>query len=292
MPYAKFDDRYDDHRKIKRAWRRAPAAVGMHAMAITYCNRHITDGLIDDDWVQEKLELMHGNATQRAKVLDTLLDAGLFERVDSSTFLVHDFLDWNMSREQRESLAEQGRRGGRAKAERHSNGSSPPPSGGSSQGQSDGQSQGSSTPRHATPTEKKNVNTNAELRSAATECFAYWQERCCHPSAQLSTDRRHKLEARLRDRRAHHDGDLHAAILDVRLAIEGAARDAHVNDQGKRFDDIELICRNGSKLESFMDRAVAVPLRAVPNSRRENASDLLRRLDAANTDTTIEGTAS
>ena len=36
MPYARFDDRWDDHKKVKRALRREPiAALMLHAMAIT-----------------------------------------------------------------------------------------------------------------------------------------------------------------------------------------------------------------------------------------------------------------
>ena len=137
------------------------------------------------------------------------------------------------------------------------------------------------TGQDRTDTSATQRNTNAELRSAVRECFAYWQERCGHPQAQLTTDRRGKVETRLRDRQRHHGGDLHAAILDVRRAIDGAALGAFVNDQGKRFDDIELICRNGSKLEDFMDRAsLRPPAAVVPiNGRRENASDLLRALD-------------
>lgn len=127
-------------------------------------------------------------------------------------------------------------------------------------------------------TQKKD---NAELRSAVIECFAYWQERCGHPLSQLTADRRGKVETRLRERRRHHGGDLGAAIRDVRQAIDGAARAAYVDEAtGKRFDDIELICRNGSKLEDFMGRATAprpsvTPLRGQPNELDQ------RRLESA-----------
>lgn len=112
--------------------------------------------------------------------------------------------------------------------------------------------------------------SNAELRSAMREIFAYWQEKCGHSQAQLSVERGRLIEARLRDRRRHHGGDLHAAILDARRAVDGAARAAFIGDTGKRHDGIELIFRNVSKLEDFMGRAALsepaaqrVPLRAV-----------------------------
>lgn len=84
------------------------------------------------------------------------------------------------------------------------------------------------------------------------ECFAYWQEKCNHQTAKPSKDRLSKIEARLRDG---------YTVADIRQAIDGAARGAFVNDKGKRFDDIELICRAGSKLEDFMGRMNVTPLR-------------------------------
>lgn len=88
MPYARFDDRYDDHRKIKRALRREPAAVAMHAMAITYCNRFSTDGDVDLDWIEERLALMPYKTAQRRRVLEVLLEEGLFTRVSDEYYAV------------------------------------------------------------------------------------------------------------------------------------------------------------------------------------------------------------
>lgn len=76
-------------------------------------------------------------------------------------------------------------------------------------------------------------------------CFAYWQQQCHHPKARLTGDRRRKVEARLRE------GYTEA---DVRAAIDGAAQAPFISDGGQRFDDLELICRTGSKLEGFAQR--------------------------------------
>lgn len=124
--------------------------------------------------------------------------------------------------------------------------------------------------------------SNAELRSAVAECFAYWQDRCGHHQAQLSADRRGKLEARLRERRSHQDGDLSAAIADVRLAIDGATHAPFIGENGKRHDDIELICRSGSKLEDFMQRATLTrpPDASVHPIRSEKRERDNRRLAA------------
>lgn len=96
MSWAKFDDLYDDGKKIKRAWRANRATVGLHAMAITYSARHELDGVIDIEWITDKLPAKG----ERDKALGALVDAGLFEIVDDAHFLVHDFLDYNPSRAQ------------------------------------------------------------------------------------------------------------------------------------------------------------------------------------------------
>jgi hypothetical protein len=96
MSWARFDDLYDDHRKIKRAWRANRSAVGLHAMAITYCSRHETDGMVDLEWIVEKLPA----AKERSKVLSVLVECELFVPVDAEHYSVHDYLDYNPSQEQ------------------------------------------------------------------------------------------------------------------------------------------------------------------------------------------------
>lgn len=95
-------------------------------------------------------------------------------------------------------------------------------------------------------------------RARARELFDLWRERCAHATAKYTDERKRKIEARLKEG---------YTVEQITLAIDGAARAAFVNDAGKRFDDIELICRNGSKLESFMERAtpheVAAPKQVV-----------------------------
>jgi hypothetical protein len=115
MTWAKFDDRYHDNRKIKRAWRTEPVSVGLHCMAITYSSMHETDGIIDLDWLEEKLP----NAKLRQRVVTTLVDAGLFEPIDGDRFLVHDYLKFNPSSAQ---LAGKRRRDSERKRQRQPRG--------------------------------------------------------------------------------------------------------------------------------------------------------------------------
>jgi hypothetical protein len=108
-----------------------------------------------------------------------------------------------------------------------------------------------------------------------SELFAYWQERCGHPNAMLSAERRRKIAGRLREGFKPQQ---------VREAIDGARIGAVVTGK-KRFDDIELICRSASKLESFIGRE-GPPVddggsSNGPRPRRESPSELLQAIEEA-----------
>lgn len=119
MGFGQLDDRYDDTRKIKRAWKAHPRAVGLHAMSISYCNRHATDGEVDMEWLEEKLP----DSLERREVLRVMVDLGLYHPTrDGDAFLVHDFLDHNRSKDERiqahEEKVKAGRKGGKAPRKR------------------------------------------------------------------------------------------------------------------------------------------------------------------------------
>lgn len=105
MPWAKFDDRYDDTRKIKRAWKASKATVGLHAMAITYCSRHQTDGVVDLDWVLERVQSMR----ECTKLIEKMVDLRLFDPIDDTHWLVHDYLEYNDSKANRKAKSDQGK---------------------------------------------------------------------------------------------------------------------------------------------------------------------------------------
>jgi hypothetical protein len=114
MTWARLDDRFHDNRKIKRAWRRAPAAVGLHVMAITYSAGHLTDGFVDPDFVEDRIPVKK----QRDRVLSVLLDAGLWKAVDNGWEL-NDFSDYNPSKAEilarKEAKAAAGRKGAQSR---------------------------------------------------------------------------------------------------------------------------------------------------------------------------------
>lgn len=83
--------------------------------------------------------------------------------------------------------------------------------------------------------------------------FDYWRERCGHPGAQLTADRRAKIVARLREG---------ASVERLKQAIDGCAGSKfHMgdNDQGRRYDSIELIFRNAGKVDEFAELLACRP---------------------------------
>lgn len=110
------------------------------------------------------------------------------------------------------------------------------------------------------------LKSSTSKAEAARALFDYWRERCNHPHAKFTSERRRKVEARM------NEGYTDAQI---RKGIDGAAKAAYVDEKGKVFDDIELICRTGSKLEDFMARDDAKPSKN--GTAVEHSEDVLRR---------------
>lgn len=96
------------------------------------------------------------------------------------------------------------------------------------------------------PTSSASRPDTDDRHRVSRELFDYWRHACGHRDALPSKDRLSAIGARLREGYREQD---------IRRAIDGAARAPFVNANGKHFDELELICRNGSKLEDFMARA-------------------------------------
>jgi len=102
MPYAKFDNRYGEQRKIRRAWRAFPAnPIGLHILAIAYCHRHNCDGCIPTDWIEE----MMPKSREREAIIGAMVDLELIDVSphNDGDYRLHDYLDWNDSAEERDA---------------------------------------------------------------------------------------------------------------------------------------------------------------------------------------------
>lgn len=108
MSWGRLDDSLYDHPKVERI----PAAsrlacVGLWTMAISYSNRHLTDGHV----TTERIRKLGG--TER--LVAALVEAGMFE-LTADGIQVHDFCEYNETREKvidrREQMRELGKLGG------------------------------------------------------------------------------------------------------------------------------------------------------------------------------------
>jgi len=119
MPWVKLDDRFPSHRKIALL---SDRAFRLHVSAICWSSENLTDGRIGDRELPLVAHIRGLKAT--AKQLE---DAGLWDRTDDG-WMIHDFLDYNPSREQ--ILAERKKNAARQeKFRQRRNGKPVPPDG-------------------------------------------------------------------------------------------------------------------------------------------------------------------
>lgn len=108
MPWLKLDDVFTEHPKVIGL---SDAAFRVHVHALCYCVRLKTNGVV----TQAALRTLRGTP----RLAQQLVDALCWEPRKEGGWLVHDFLDYNPSREQleveRERKQEAGRRGGLAR---------------------------------------------------------------------------------------------------------------------------------------------------------------------------------
>jgi hypothetical protein len=111
VPWVKLDDKFPDHHKVAVA---GPLASWLYVCGLAYCNRMLTDGFIPTGMVR-RLADVDGAMRLAAR----LVAAGMWEPVEGG-YLVHDYADYQPTRERVETVsevrAEAGRRGGKQKS--------------------------------------------------------------------------------------------------------------------------------------------------------------------------------
>ena len=106
MAWARIDDGFVDHPKVARIWSRNPGAVGLHARAIAYCAKHLTDGVIP----AEAVAFLSPVQSERDEQVEALVEEEAWYRDEvSESFVIHDFLDYHPARAEVEARREQER---------------------------------------------------------------------------------------------------------------------------------------------------------------------------------------
>jgi hypothetical protein len=108
MPWAKLDDRFHTNPKVLKVWTTNPAALGLHALAMSYCAGEQTDGMVPEAF----LMLMMPTTKARAEAIRTLTDAGLWKKLGEA-YVIHDWLEYNPSRASVEARSRERREAGR-----------------------------------------------------------------------------------------------------------------------------------------------------------------------------------
>lgn len=94
VTWAKLDDSFHSHPKVRAAWFRCPASIGLHVLGITYAANHETDGVVPGWFVAGAF----AKPKDLQDAVSTLLDSGMWEK-QGNDFLIHDFLDYHPSKE-------------------------------------------------------------------------------------------------------------------------------------------------------------------------------------------------
>lgn len=112
MTWVRIDDDVVDNLKTLQMWAQDPAAFALDVRGIAYCAKHLTDGFLPD----EILALWFGGEPEKGhRLTEILVAVGRWDRAEGG-FDIHDFLDYNKSREEveleRAKRAKSGKKGG------------------------------------------------------------------------------------------------------------------------------------------------------------------------------------
>jgi len=121
-----------------------------------------------------------------------------------------------------------------------------------------------------TDTEKsKPLSSSTSEPDGVKEVFKYWQQIMDHPRAKLDDKRKGKIKKRLQDG---------YTVDDLQRAVDGCKRSPHhmgENDRGTVYDDIELICRDASRVEKFIALASQPDMTQFGTAGRQTANAAL-----------------
>ncbi|WP_372730114.1 hypothetical protein [Nocardioides sp.] len=114
MPWAKFDDRYPWHRKVRGL---SDAAFRMDVSAVCWCSENLTDGVIEAEFLTLVSDVRNprkvaAELVRSGRWHDDGHDCEVCPDVPAGAHIVHDYLDYNPTREKVERDREQRRKAG------------------------------------------------------------------------------------------------------------------------------------------------------------------------------------
>lgn len=100
MAWVRLDERFPEHPKVLAV---GGDAAWLHVCAIAYSNRNETDGFVPNNAIRALTD-----RRQPTKLAAALISAGLWEQADHG-YVIHDYLEYQPSRIQREAEREKAR---------------------------------------------------------------------------------------------------------------------------------------------------------------------------------------
>ena len=98
MTWARMDDAMGEHRKTRRLLKAGGLdAFGLHSLAILNCARYLTDGFVEEEFVEETLDAAKVRGKARDRITDKLEEIGQWIACPGG-WMIHDYLDHNPSR--------------------------------------------------------------------------------------------------------------------------------------------------------------------------------------------------
>lgn len=118
---------------------------------------------------------------------------------------------------------------------------------------------------------KPAVDTSKE----ENEIFVYWRTVASKSGAKFTNERRAKVRSRLRDG---------YTVAKIKQAIDFVCNNpwnTGANPDGRKYVDLELICRNATQLEKYLDRAEESGIPVATNEPSEKIEALKRAQEDA-----------
>ncbi|HHY95890.1 MAG TPA: hypothetical protein GX513_12920 [Firmicutes bacterium] len=134
MPWVRIDEEFTQHPKLMRV---GPLGIALQVAALCYCNKNLTDGFIpwaaartlvpweflgpQEPQGRRRFQIgvtsgMAGEDVSPDFVIRLLVDAGIWQEVDGG-YIIHDYLEYQPSREEVLAERERNRKAGKASAE-------------------------------------------------------------------------------------------------------------------------------------------------------------------------------
>jgi hypothetical protein len=95
VTWVRIDDQLHSHPKFTAAWSMEPASVGLELLALSHSAAYLTDGKVDGLFVRPWFR----STARRTRAVDALVESGLWVP-DGRGWQIHDYLDYNESREE------------------------------------------------------------------------------------------------------------------------------------------------------------------------------------------------